>query len=79
MSRYTNEELRKHAEWLLSQGDGWNGDKTSELYRIVIELLTQKPSVWEVKGIYCNSYDEAKRLYPDREPEPMFYQLNVLE
>ncbi len=50
--------------------NGEIGDMAKEL--LALRKAFSNPVLWEVKGIYCHSYEEAKSLYPDREPEALY-------
>lgn len=69
------ENLAKSIKWESVQ----DAQKMLEVSEALSELLALRkafsvPALWEVKGLYCHTYDEAKSLYPDREPDPLFYK-----
>ncbi|MBA4822486.1 hypothetical protein H2241_16165 [Pantoea ananatis] len=37
------------------------------------------PVAWEVKGVYCGSYSEAKSMFPQRMPYPLFEKPTIPE
>lgn len=48
-------------------------------YKIALEALEAQPVMWEVKGCYYSTVEEAKQSWPTREPEPLFDALPILD
>lgn len=71
----SNERLEELAGDFILNGFATVGECT-EIARELLALRKafSEPVLWEVKGLYCHTYNEAKSLYPDREPDPLFYK-----